>query len=87
MKNKPFAFVMMTLDTHFGNEHFDKENCIVKYHDDNIKDEDFFKNVISCSSSKINNFVNWIKSQPFFANTEVVITEAVAHPTVETVNL
>ena len=37
-KEKPFAFVMMTLDTHFGNEHFDKENCIVKYHDDNIKD-------------------------------------------------
>lgn len=72
-KEKPFAFVMMTLDTHFGNEHFDKENCIVKYHDDNIKDEDFFKNVISCSSFKINNFVNWIKSQPFFANTEVVI--------------
>lgn len=70
---KPFAFTMMTMDTHFGNEHFDKENCQIKYHDSNIPDDEYFKNVISCSSNRIVAFVDWVKQQPFYKNTEVVI--------------
>lgn len=72
---KPFAFTMMTMDTHFGNEHFDKKNCPVKYHDKNgkIKDEEYFKNVVSCSSQRIAAFVDWVKEQPFYDNTEIVI--------------
>ena len=72
-KKEAFAFTIMTLDTHFGDEHFDKENCKIKYHSSKVQDEDYFKNVISCSSTKINTFIEWIKSQPFYENTVVVI--------------
>ena len=72
-KNKPFAFTIMTMDTHFGDEYFDNENCKIKYHNKKVRDEDYFKNVISCSSIKINNFIEWIKKQAFYENTQVVI--------------
>ncbi|MBQ8750844.1 MAG: sulfatase-like hydrolase/transferase [Alphaproteobacteria bacterium] len=72
-QKEPFAFTIMTLDTHFGDEHFDSQNCKVKYHSKDVKDDEYFKNVISCSSSKINNFIEWIKTQPFYDNTEIVI--------------
>lgn len=69
----PFAFTMMTMDTHFGNEHFDAINCPIKYHDAQIPDDEYFKNVVSCSSRQIVAFVDWIKRQPFYENTEIVI--------------
>lgn len=72
-KKEPFAFTMMTLDTHFGTEYFDKQNCEIKYHSKDFLDEDYFKNVVSCSDSKIAAFVEWIKQQPFYDNTEIVI--------------
>ena len=72
-EEKPFAFTIMTLDTHFGNEHFENKVCRAIYHDDNIADEENFKNVVSCSSMQIANFVEWIKQQPFYNQTEIVI--------------
>ena len=72
-KNEPFAFTIMTLDTHFGDEHFDEKNCKVKYHDKDVDDDVYFKNVISCSSSKISKFIEWIQAQPFYDNTQIVI--------------
>lgn len=72
-KKEPFAFTIMTMDTHFGDEHFDGNNCKIKYHSSKVKDEDYFKNVISCSSLQINKFVDWIKAQPFYDDTEIVI--------------
>ncbi len=72
-KGEPFALTLMTMDTHFGNEHFDAKNCTVKYHDTEIPDDEYFKNVVSCSSSRIAAFVDWVKQQPFYENTEVVI--------------
>ena len=33
----------MTLDTHFGDEHFDSQNCKVKYHSKDVKDDEYFK--------------------------------------------
>ncbi len=32
-----------------------------------------FKNVVSCSDKQIHDFVEWIKAQPFYSNTEIVI--------------
>jgi len=72
-KKEPFAFTIMTMDTHFGNEYFDKKNCQIKYHDKGVKDNDNFKNVVSCSDSQIAKFVEWIKEQPFYDDTEIVI--------------
>ncbi|MBR5154398.1 MAG: sulfatase-like hydrolase/transferase [Alphaproteobacteria bacterium] len=72
-ENKPFAFIIMTLDTHFGTEYFDAKNCETKYHDKDVPDNFNYKNVVSCSSSKIANFINYLKAQPFYDNTEIVI--------------
>ena len=36
-------------------------------------DEQYFKNVVSCSDSKIASFIEWIKQQPFYENTEIVV--------------
>lgn len=78
-QDKPFFLTLMTLDTHFGTEHFSKANCQIKYHDANIKDEEYFKNVVSCSSLQISSFVEWLKQQSFYENTEIVIVGD--HPT------
>lgn len=62
---KPFNFTMLTADTHFpdGYECVDCEN----------EWENQYANVLSCSSKKVLEFVNWIKEQPFYENTTIVI--------------
>ena len=72
-KNQPFSFTIMTLDTHFGNGYFADEVCEAKYHTAKVPDHENFKNVVSCSSQQINTFIDWIKAQPFYPDTEVVI--------------
>ncbi len=72
-KDKPFAFTIMTLDTHFGHEHFDNKKCTIKYHNDNVDDEENVRNVYSCSDKRIAEFVEWVKAQPFYKDTEIVI--------------
>ena len=72
-QDKPFAFIMMTLDTHFGTEYFDAKNCQAKYHDKDVPDNFNYKNVVSCSSSKIGKFIDYLKSQPYYENTKIVI--------------
>lgn len=72
-KKEPFSFTIMTMDTHFANEHFEPKKCQIKYHDKGVKDADNFKNVVSCSDMQITEFVEWIKQQPFYENTEIVI--------------
>lgn len=64
--DKPFAFVMMTMDTHFGDEYFDEKNCDAVY-------DERYKNVYGCASKKIGNFINWIKQQPFYNDTAIVV--------------
>ena len=72
-EDKPFAFTLSTLDTHFGTEYFDSKNCVAKYHSEDFSDEHYFKNVVSCADSKIADFVEWVKRQPFYENTEIVV--------------
>jgi len=72
-KDKPFFLILMTMDTHFGTEHFSKENCQIKYHNTSIPDAEYFKNVVSCASLQISSLVEWIKAQPFYENTEIVV--------------
>jgi len=62
---KPFAFTMLTVDTHhIGGYKCDK--CTDVY-------EEQYDNVISCASRQINEFVEWIKQQDFYENTTVII--------------
>lgn len=67
-ENKPFVFTMMTLDTHFGSQEFSGDVCGYKY-----GMEKNFKNVVSCSDFQIGQFVEWLKQQPFYANSTIVL--------------
>ncbi len=64
-QNKPFSFTILTADTH----HIDGYVC----NDCQNEFDTQYKNVLRCSSKQIDEFVKWIKSQPFYQNTTVVI--------------
>lgn len=64
-KNEPFAFSMLTVDTH----HVDGYLCS----ECENKHKEQYSNVISCASKQVSDFVNWIKSQDFYENTTIVI--------------
>lgn len=56
---------MLTADTHFP------DGCLCK-DCPNTWDEQY-KNVISCSSKRVGEFIDWIKKQGFYDNTTIVI--------------
>ena len=65
-KDQPFAFTMLTVDTqHVGG--YVCEYC------ENEHDEQY-ENVMSCSSRQVAAFVQWLKEQPFYEDTTIVIT-------------
>lgn len=66
IKDKPFNFTMLTADTHFQ-DGYECQDCSDKW-------DEKYKNVISCSSQKVGEFVNWIKQQEFYKNTTIVIS-------------
>lgn len=65
-EEEPFNFTMLTVDTHFT-DGYECEDC------ENLWDEKY-KNVISCSSKKVGEFVEWIQKQDFYENTTIVIS-------------
>ncbi len=62
---QPFAFTLLTVDTH----HVDGYTCDLcrEEHDEP------YGNVMSCASRQVEDFVNWLKEQPFYENTTVII--------------
>lgn len=64
-EDKPFNFTMLTADTHFEDGYLCSD-C------QNEWDEQY-KNVISCSSKKVEKFIRWIQNQDFYDNTTIVI--------------
>ena len=64
--SEPFAFTMLTVDTH----HIGGYQCA--YCTDEF--EETYEQSISCSSRQVLEFVNWLKEQPFYENTTVIIT-------------
>ena len=65
-QEEPFAFTMLTVDTH----HIGGYQC--SYCTDEF--EETYEQSISCSSRQVLSFINWLKEQPFYENTTVVIT-------------
>ncbi len=63
--DQPFAFTMLTADTHHIDGYFG--DCCEDVHAEQ------YENVISCSSRQVAAFVEWIKEQPFYENTTVII--------------
>lgn len=64
--DEPFNFTMLTVDTHFP-DGYDCEQCEDIYNEQ-------YANVLSCSSRRINAFIEWIMAQPFYENTTIVIS-------------
>ena len=63
--DKPFAFSIKTADTHHIDGYVCSE-CKNEY-------DEQYENVISCADRQLGEFVEWIKAQPFFENTAIVI--------------
>ena len=68
---QPFAFTMMTMDTHFTNGY----RC--RLCGDEFPDQ--YSNVIACASTQLRNFLDWLSCQPYYDNTTVIIVGD--HPT------
>jgi len=62
----PFNLTVFTLDTHFPDGYL-TDSCEIKF-------DDQYSNVIFCSDNQVYQFVNWLKEQPFYEDTTVVIT-------------
>ena len=64
-KDEPFFFSMLTVDTH----HVGGYKCSIcgdQY-------DEKYENVYACASKQVLEFVNWIKEQPFYENTSIII--------------
>ena len=64
-QEQPFAFTMLTVDTHHIGGYRCSE-CVDTY-------EEQYANVMSCSSRQVLQFVQWLQEQPFYDNTTVII--------------
>ncbi len=71
-KKQPFAFTIMTMDTHFATDLFDDEVCTRRY-SDSYSHPEHFKDVVSCADKQLGEFIDWIKAQDFYKNTTVVV--------------
>ncbi len=63
--DKPFAFTMLTVDTHF----VDGYKC--EFCEDTYSEP--YENVIACADRQVSEFLEWIKTQPFYENTTVIV--------------
>lgn len=64
---EPFNFSMLTVDTHFP------DGYVCPLCDENYEGSQYSM-VMSCSSKQVSEFIGWIKAQPFYDNTTVVLT-------------
>lgn len=64
-EQEPFAFTMLTSDTHFPDGYV-CSLCDNKYNEQ-------YNNVISCASHQVDSFLKWLKKQRFYKNTTVVV--------------
>ena len=70
--NEPFAFYMLTCDTHFVDGYICPD-C-PRNEDGELQYEASYDNAIACSSKRIAEFVRWLQAQPFMKDTTIVIT-------------
>lgn len=63
---RPFNFTTLTADTHFPDGYV-CELCGSDY-------KEQYANVLACSSRQVYEFVEWIKAQPFYENTTIVLS-------------
>ncbi len=76
--SSPFNFTVLTVDTHYPYG-WVCEDCpkVVEPEDPNDTESvkyANYKNAMACSSKKVADFVEWIKAQPFYENTTIIIS-------------
>lgn len=65
-----FSLTMATIDTHYPHGFYD-EKCGVPLIGNN--DESVMRTTLGCLSKNLKNFIDWLNSQPYAENTEVVL--------------
>ena len=65
-RTEPFAFTMLTVDTH----HVGGYQCVLC---EESKSGESYDQSISCSSRQVADFVKWIQAQDFYENTTIII--------------
>jgi len=65
-QDRPFNLTMLTADTHFP-DGYECRLCQQEY-------DTQYANVLRCSAEQVYSFVEWIKEQPFYSNTTIVIS-------------
>ena len=65
--DKPFAVTMYTMDTHSFEEGYRCELC-----DNRISNR--FAAAVDCVSRQVGSFIDWLKTQPYYDDTVIVIT-------------
>ncbi len=71
-EEEPFAFYMLTCDTHFVDGYVCPD-CPKGENGEPLYEAQY-DNVIACSSKRTYEFVRWLQEQPFMENTTIVIT-------------
>lgn len=66
--DEPFNFSMLTVATHFE-DGYKCDQC-----DEEQYGDDHYGMVIDCASDRVTEFVDWIKQQPFYENTTVILS-------------
>ena len=69
--NAPFAFTMLTVDTHYP------EGYVCELCGDEFPEQ--YANVIKCSDDQVADFIEWCQEQPWYENTTIVLSGD--HPT------
>ena len=72
-QDRPFNLTLLTVDTHFEDGYV-CEACENEYNNQ-------YADVIACSSRQVAGFIDWIKEQPFYDDTVIVISGD--HPTMD----
>jgi hypothetical protein len=62
----PFNLQLLTVDTHFTDGYMD-ETCTQSF-------EAQYANVHACSSKQVGEFLSWVRKQPFYDNTTIVLS-------------
>lgn len=65
-QSKPFAFTMLTVDTHHVGG-FKCSECKGEFSEQ-------YTNALACSARQMSQFIEWIKAQDFYENTTIIIS-------------
>jgi phosphoglycerol transferase len=65
--DQPFAFTMLTVDTHHIGGNYQEECCEDTYSEQ-------YENVYACADRQIYSFIQWLEQQDFYENTTIIIT-------------